>query len=119
MSMALRWKAVSPTASTSSTSSTSGSLKAATPNPSRAYIPDEYHLTGRVHELLDAGELDDLVQAACGLREADAQDRALEEDVLAAGQLGVEAGPKLDQRDHLAGHQHPSSWSARSLARAA
>ena len=37
----LRWKAASPTDSTSSTSRTSGSTLMATANPSRTYMPDE------------------------------------------------------------------------------
>ena len=37
----LRWKAASPTASTSSTRSTSGSRWVATENPRRTYMPDE------------------------------------------------------------------------------
>jgi len=41
VSMHLVLKATSPTLSTSSTSSTSGSMWAATENPSRTYIPDE------------------------------------------------------------------------------
>ena len=42
----LRWKAASPTASTSSTIRISGSRCAATANASRTYIPLEYRLTG-------------------------------------------------------------------------
>ena len=40
-SLHLRWKASSPTASTSSTSRTSGSTLMATEKPSRTYMPDE------------------------------------------------------------------------------
>ena len=51
----------------------------------------------RVEELLDLGERDDLVELPVDLAAAHAQDRAVEVDVLAAGQLGVEAGADLQQ----------------------
>ena len=43
----LRWNCSSPTANTSSSSSTSASMCAATENPSRMNMPDEYVRTGR------------------------------------------------------------------------
>ena len=49
-------------------------------------------LDGGVDELLDAGEVDDLVELAVDLLGAHAQDGAVEVDVLAPGELGVEAG---------------------------
>ena len=65
-------------------------------------------LDRRVEEALDVGEGDDLVEAAADLGAAHAEDRAVEEDVLAAGQLGVEAGPDLEQRADAAGHVGPA-----------
>ena len=56
----------------------------------------------RVDELLDVGELDDLVELAFDLGLAHAEDRAVQVDVLASGQLGVEAGADLQQRRHAA-----------------
>ena len=55
-------------------------------------------LDRRVDEPLDLGEGDDLVELARDLRPAHAEDRAVEVDVLAPGQLGVEAGADLEQR---------------------
>ena len=45
----------------------------------------------------DVGELDDLVEAALDLLALHAEDRAVQEDVLAPGELGVEAGADLEQ----------------------
>ena len=50
----LRWNSSSPTANTSSRSSTSASICAATANPSRMYMPDEYVRTGRSMKSLAA-----------------------------------------------------------------
>ena len=55
-------------------------------------------LDRRVEEPLDPGELDDLVELASDLGRAHAEDRAVEVDVLAAGELGVKAGADLEQR---------------------
>ena len=52
----------------------------------------------RVDEPLDLGEGDDLVELARDLRAAHAEDRAVEVDVLAPGELGMEAGAHLEQR---------------------
>ena len=52
----------------------------------------------RVEEALDARELDDLVEPARDLRAAHAEDRAVQEDVLAPGELGMEARADLEQR---------------------
>ena len=51
----------------------------------------------RVDEGRDLGELDDLVELAPDFRTAHAQDGAVQEDVLAAGELGVKAGADLEQ----------------------
>ena len=51
----------------------------------------------RVDELLDARELDDVVEALLDLAAPHAEDRAVQVDVLAAGELRVEAGPDLEQ----------------------
>ena len=59
--------------------------------------PARVALDRRVDELLDLGELDDLVEPRRDLASAHAEDRAVEEDVLAPGQLGVEAGADLEQ----------------------
>ena len=51
----------------------------------------------RVDEPSDAGELDDLVELARDLAPPHPEDRAVQEDVLAPGQLRVEAGADLEQ----------------------
>src|ERR1051325_1278038 len=50
-----------------------------------------------VEELLDLGERDDLVEFSPDLGTCHAEDGAVEENIFAAGQLGVEAGPDLEQ----------------------
>ena len=47
---------------------------------------------------LQPGERDDLVQLLAHVGALEPVDRAVEEDVLAAGQVGVEARPELEQR---------------------
>ena len=54
--------------------------------------PARIALDRRVQELLDPGEVHDLIEAP-HIRAPHAQDRAAEEDVLPPGQLGVEAVP--------------------------
>src|SRR5690606_33713315 len=51
----------------------------------------------RLEELLDLAEGDDLVELEGDLLAAHAQDGPVEVDVLAPGQLGVEAGADLQQ----------------------
>ncbi len=51
-----------------------------------------------VDELLDAGEVDDVVEVPVGLLARQAEDRGVEVDVLPAGEVGVEAGAELEQR---------------------
>ena len=52
----------------------------------------------QVDEVLELGERDDLVQLLAHVRAREAVDRAVQEDVLAAGEVGVEAGAELEQR---------------------
>src|SRR5258708_39720940 len=59
-----------------------------------------------VDELPDVGESGDLVGAALHLGMAEAHDRAVEEDVLPARELRVEAAAQLEQRGDAAGHPH-------------
>src|SRR4029453_2079233 len=51
-----------------------------------------------VDERLELGEGDDVVEVALGLAAGEAEDGRVEVDVLAAGELAVEAGPQLQQR---------------------
>ena len=66
--------------------------------------PARVPLDRRVDEPLDLGELDDLVELRVDLAPPHAEDRAVQVDVLAAGQLGVEAGADLEQRADAAAH---------------
>ncbi len=71
-----------------------------------------------VDELLDPAEVDDLVEAPVELATGQAQDRAVEVDVLPAGQLGVEAAAELEQRRQPAAACAPAPRSgSRILAR--
>ena len=56
----------------------------------------ELHLV--VHELLELGERDDVVVDPIGVPPRQAEERGVEVDVLAAGEIGVEAGAELEER---------------------
>ena len=60
--------------------------------------PARIGLDRLVDELADVGELDDAVVARVDLRRRQAQDRAVQIDVLAPGELRVEARAQLQQR---------------------
>jgi hypothetical protein len=55
----------------------------------------ELHL--RVDELLDAGEINDRIEVGFGLPAGEPEDRRVQVDVLAPGQVAVEAGAELQQ----------------------
>ena len=93
----LRWKATSPTDSTSSTSRISGSRWAATAKRQAHVHAGGVALDRRVEELRDLGELDDVVELAPDLGARHAEDGAVQVDVLAAAELGVEARADLEQ----------------------
>ena len=59
-----------------------------------------------VEEFLDAGERHDLVEFPACLLAGHAEDRAVEEYVLAAGKLGMKAGADLEQAADLAVHAY-------------
>ena len=56
----------------------------------------------QVDELLQLGEGDDLVQVLADRRLLQPEDRPVQEDVLAPGELGLEAGAELEQRGDAA-----------------
>src|SRR5438132_1521671 len=60
-------------------------------------------LDRRLQEFFDLGEGDDLIEPAIDLTPLHAEDRAIEIDVLPAGQLGVEAGADFQQAADAAG----------------
>jgi hypothetical protein len=53
-----------------------------------------------VHELLELREPDDLRKARQRLRLRDAEQRRVDDDVVARGQLGIETDSELDERRH-------------------
>ena len=69
-------------------------------------------LDRRVDELAQLGELDDLVEALLDLALGQAEHDAVDEDVLAAGDLRVKAGAELDQRRDPAVDRHRAAASA-------
>ena len=60
-------------------------------------MPLLYALDRRVEKLLDPREIDDLVELLLDFPARHAEDAAVEKDVLAAGELGMEAGADLQQ----------------------
>ena len=75
-------------------------------------MPDEYVLDRLVDEVRELGEFDDLVEAALDLALRQAQHDAVDEDVLAAGNLRMKPGAKLDQRGNPAAHVDGAASSA-------
>ena len=57
---------------------------AAIAKPRRRYMPERVALDRRVHEPLEPGELDDLVELRATSRRRHPEDRAVQVDVLAA-----------------------------------
>ena len=99
-------KPSSPTASTSSTSSTSGSTWIATANPRPHVHAGRVGLHRRVDELAQLREVDDLVEAILDLALREPEHDAVDEDVLAAGDLRMKSGAELDQRGDAAVDLH-------------
>ena len=64
--------------------------------------PARVALDGRVDEVPDAGEVDDVVELPGDLLPAHAENASVQEDVLPARQLAVEAGADLEQRPDTA-----------------
>ena len=73
---------------------------------SRTYMPLEYSLTGPVNELADFGEGFDGGQGALDLGAAQTHDLAVQEDVLAAAEFGIEAGAQFEQRGDAPARDH-------------
>ncbi len=86
--------------------SSRGSTLIATAKASRTYMPDEYVFTGASMKLPKPGEVDDVVEAHGDVAAAHAEDRGVEEHVVATGQLGMEAGAEFEQRRHPLVHAH-------------
>jgi hypothetical protein len=62
----------------------------------------------RVDEFLDLRPLDDACRAASHLRPGEPEERPLQDDVLAPGQLGVEAEAELQQWRDVSDHDDPA-----------
>ena len=73
-------------------------------------------LDRRIEHAIDFGEGDDRVQIAVDVALAEAEDRAVQIDVLAAGQLGMEAGAHFQQAGDRARAAPRVRWSAPSRA---
>src|SRR5262249_24056533 len=69
--------------------------------------PARVPLDGRVEELLDLGEGDDLVELSRAPRPPHAQDRAVQHHVTAPGELRVEPGPDLEEARHAPTQMDP------------
>ena len=69
---------------------------------------DRVDLHRRVDELLDSGEVDDLVELAVDLLAGHAEDRGVQVDVLPAREVRVEPRAQLQQRRDAAGDLHPA-----------
>ena len=68
------------------------------------YHPAAIRLDWLLDELADIGEGGDIIKAPGHLFARDAEDRAVEKDILAAGKLGVEAAAELEQRRNAPTH---------------
>ena len=68
--------------------------------------PTRVALHRRIEKAFHLGEGDDLVEAGRDLTAPHAKNRAIEEDVLAPGELGVKAGAHLEQRAHASAQTH-------------
>ena len=70
-----------------------------------------------VDERLELGERDDLVEDLRDVAPRQAEDRPVQEEVLAAGEVGVESGAELEERGDAAGLAHVARWSAAACRR--
>ena len=104
--MHLRWNDSSPTASTSSSSSTSG-LTCDDDREREAHLHAARVGAHRhVDELLELRERHDRVEPLVDVALAEAVDGAVHVDVLAPGEVGVEAGAQLQHRGDGAADLH-------------
>ena len=91
----------------------SGSRCAATANASRICMPLEYRLTGVSRNVPTSANSTISSKRCVDLGAAQAVDRAIQVDVLAAGQIALEAGADLQQRRRAARAAGPRPGSGR------
>ena len=108
-------KASSPTASTSSTRRTSGSLCAAIANPSRTAMPGGVRLDRARRGTPRLREAHDLVEPRGDLPLRQPEQQPVDLDVLAARDLGMEAGAELEQRREPARAPRPCRAVGRTI----
>src|SRR5581483_8044623 len=72
-------------------------------------------LDRRVDEGREIGELDDLVELRRDLLAREPEDRAVEVDVLATAELGVEPGAELEQRRHATVDRDPPAIGSQDV----
>ena len=104
VSMHFCWKAASPTASTSSMSRMSASSCDEHGEREADLHPGRVVLQPQVDEVLELGELDRRVEAPARLGRAEPEHDRVDDDVLARGEIGVEADAELDERAHAPAH---------------
>src|SRR4051794_36356056 len=63
-------------------------------------------LDRRIEKRADLGEINDLVELPENLVAPHAEDRPIEEDILAPGELGMKAGADLEERSHATPQHH-------------
>ena len=63
---------------------------------------------GRIEKLFHLGKGHDLIELPPNLRPVHAKNRAVEEDILARGQLGVKSSPDFQQAGHASSQTHPA-----------
>ena len=113
----LRRKRASPTDSASSMIRMSGSMVTATAKREPAVHAGRVGPHRHVHEVLELGEVDDLVVLLGQLGAREARGEAAEHHVLAAGELAVEADAEREQRADAAVDLDAAAGSAAGCRR--
>ena len=111
-----RWNSASPTASTSSTSRMSACHVGGDGEAEAKVHARGVALHRRVHESLEAGEVDDLVQPGAHLAPRHAEDGAVQVGVLEPGELTVEPSADLEQRTDATTSAAPALRRRRDVA---
>ena len=78
--------------------------------------PARITLDRGINELLDLGKSHDLIQLAANFLPGHAQDRAIQVDILAPGQVRVKAGAHFQQAGDASLHPHMAAGGSRHTA---